>query len=99
MAMATKILDSGKLKKLQPATALWDVYRPVKAPLRFIARSRDAARRWQAKTRRELAKTVDIGLLKPVKPAPKRIEVVNRGDHVREKILIQTSPLRFPKSI
>jgi dienelactone hydrolase len=89
--MSSKILDSGKLPKLQPATALWDAYRPETAPLRFAARTKDAARRWQTKTRRELAKAVNLNFLRPVKPAPRRIEVVDCGDHVREKILIQTS--------
>ena len=30
-------------------------------------------------------------MLRPVKPAPKRLEVVDRGDHVREKILFDSS--------
>ena len=90
--MSSLILDSKKHRKLQPSTALWDAYRPEKAPLRFVARTKASARRWQTKTRRELAKAVNLNLLGPVKPAPRRIEVVDCGDYVREKILIQTSP-------
>ena len=89
--MTSRILDSKKIRKLQPATALWDCYRPEQAPLRFQARALAAARRWQASTRRALARTVNLRFLDPVPPAPRRIEVVDRGDHVREKILMRTS--------
>ncbi|MAE66986.1 MAG: acetylxylan esterase [Phycisphaeraceae bacterium] len=89
--MPSKILDPRRHKNLQPATSLWNRYRPEAAPLRFKARSIPAARRWQTATRRELARTINLKLLQPVPPQPRRVELVDRGDYVREKIVIRTS--------
>ena len=46
---------------LQPAEALWGVYRPGEAPYAFRARSREEAERWQAGTRGELARCIGLG--------------------------------------
>jgi dienelactone hydrolase len=89
--MSSRPLNPAKLKSLQPATALWDLYRPDKAPLRFQARTAAAARRWQQATRKALREALGFTRLTPAPLAPRRLEAVDRGDFVREKILLRTS--------
>jgi len=89
--MPSKILDARKLKALQPATALWDLYRPEHAPLRFTARSVAATRQWQQSTRKTLREALGFTRLAPAPLAPRRLESVDRGDFVREKLLLRTS--------
>jgi dienelactone hydrolase len=90
--MSTTILDNKTLKDLQPATGLWKLYAPEKAPHRFRAQSVSEARQWQARTRQALGETVGFQSLPSVPLAPERIEAVDKGDYVREKILLRTSP-------
>src|SRR5258708_10614268 len=89
--MATKILNFTKLQQLQPAFGLWQHYQPKRAPYRFRARTLPAARAWQKQTRQTLAKIVGCQDAPRVPFNPKRIERVDRGDYVREKILLQIS--------
>lgn len=89
--MATKILDRKELKELQPATSLWELYGPGKAPYRFRARTLSQARLWQEKTRKALNQALNSLPLAPAPLSPKKIETVDRGEYVREKILIRTS--------
>ena len=89
--MASTILDHRRHRDLQPATALWSLYRPDKAPWRFKSRSIAAARRWQREVRAALATAINTKMLKPVPPAPRLIERVEREDHVREKLVLRTS--------
>ena len=89
--MSTILLDSREARGLQPALGLWKMYAPEKARYRFRARSVQAAKRWQRDARRALAQTV--GFLSPP-AAPLRaqqIESVDKGDYVRDKILLRTS--------
>lgn len=90
--MATKHLDARRLNPLQPATALWAAYRPGAAPHAFRARSPAAARQWQARTRAALAAQVGLTAEAPVALKPRVLERIPCGDHVREKILLQTAP-------
>lgn len=89
--MATPPLEARRHRDLQPATALWSLYRPDKAPLRFKSRTHAAAQRWQREVRRALAEAINTKLLKPVAPSPRLLERVEREDHTREKVLLRTS--------
>ena len=89
--MATIALDRKKLKGLQPAYALWKLYHPETAPHRFQARTLAAAQRWQQRTRVALRRLLAAPALPPASLAPRKIEAVDKGDYVREKILLRTS--------
>lgn len=89
--MSSSILDSTKMKSLQPAHALWQRYAPEEAPFAFKARDARSARQWQNATRPALARQVGLPAFPSVPMAPRRLESVDRGDHVREKILLQTA--------
>jgi dienelactone hydrolase len=89
--MSTKILDPKEFKSLQPAHALWDLYHPEDAPYRFRASSRAEAEGWQAQTRPALEAQVGFLDLPKTPLAPETIEVVDRGDYRREKVLLHTS--------
>lgn len=90
--MSSKILDYTTLKELQPVTALWALYQPEQAPYHFSAATPDEARRWQAETRQALNETVGFQDFPVVAPEPQVIESVDKGDYIREKVLIHTSP-------
>jgi dienelactone hydrolase len=89
--MATTLLDSRKLKALQPAFSLWERYAPEKALHRFHARTLAEARSWQKRTRAALARTLGFQSEPAVSLQPKKIEEVDKGDYVREKILLRIS--------
>jgi dienelactone hydrolase len=90
--MSTIVLDHREHKALQPAHALWAQYQPGNAPYRFQAERRPDAERWQAMTRAALAETVGFQSLPAVPLAPHQIEVVDKGDYLREKVLLHTAP-------
>lgn len=89
--MSSKILDYRKMKKLQPAQALWNLYAPEKAPYRFQARGLAEATAWQDRTREALRQAMGFRDLPPASLLPRRIEAVDKGDYVREKIILRTS--------
>lgn len=89
--MPSKILNPREMKELQPATGLWNLYRPDQAPYHFDALSEADARAWQARTRPALRATVGFQDLPRVPLAPETLEVVDKGDYTREKILLHTS--------
>lgn len=86
--MSTQILDSKVLKSLQPGHGLWRLYDPEGAEFRFRATSHAEARQWQEETRQALNYVLGFQDLPMSSLAPKRIERVDRGDFVREKILL-----------
>ena len=88
--MSTKILDNKKLKRLQPAHGLWKQYAPDHAPYRFQATSLAEAQAWQIGTRQALAEAVGFQSLPAAPLVPQKIEEVDKGDYVREKILLRT---------
>lgn len=90
--MSTHILDPRQYKALQPATGLWELYHPDEAPFRFQASTPAEARQWQAKARQALRQAVGFHDLPAVPLEPQLIEVVDKGDYRREKVLIQTGP-------
>lgn len=84
-------MDQQTHPQLQPAFALWKLYSPEAAPHRFQAQSLPAALTWQDSTRRLLDEVVGFQSLPFVLPSPELIEQIDRGDHVRQKILIRTT--------
>lgn len=91
---------------LQPAYQLWKMYRPDEAPYRFQATSIPEAKRWQVRTRRALNHVLGFQNLPRVPFEPVTIERVDKGDYIREKLIIRTSPhtlmpvyLLFPRRI
>ena len=103
--MSTRPLNVKDLVELQPAHALWQIYQPENAPYRFGATTRTQAELWQTETRQALSNTLGFQDWTVVDPEPQTIESVDKGDYVREKILMRTSPytvmpvyLLLPKS-
>ena len=92
LCKTTRALDKNVLKGLQPAYELWHNYVPAEAPYAFKASGAAGARAWQTRTRRALEKTVGVPATENVPLAPRRIECVDKGDYIREKILLRTAP-------
>jgi dienelactone hydrolase len=90
--VSSALLDPRRLRELQPAHLLWRLYRPDQAPHRFAARTPAQARAWQGRTRRALGEALGLGRLPSSPLAPRKLEQVDRGDHLREKILLKTAP-------
>lgn len=90
--MSTQILSSSEPVELQPAHALWQAYRPEDAPYRFQASTQVEAERWQKRTRQALNETLGFQDWPVIDPEPQTIESVDKRDHVREKVLLRTSP-------
>ena len=90
--MSTTILDNRKIRKLQPAYGLWQLYAPEDAPYRFQAKTETEARTWQMNTRAALNDLIGFQSLPLSDCQPEIIETVDRGDYIREKILLYTSP-------
>jgi dienelactone hydrolase len=88
--MSTRILDPKEHAALQPAYGLWQLYDPQKAPYRFQANTRQEAESWQKATRQALTDTLGFQSLPEASLDPQKIEEVDRGDYVREKLLLRT---------
>jgi dienelactone hydrolase len=91
--MSSRVLDFRNDKKLQPSTLLWAGYNPAAAPLRFTARTPAESAKWRVRIRKELADALGFQTLPPVALSPRRLERVDKGDYIREKILLRTSRL------
>jgi dienelactone hydrolase len=90
--MSTILLDHREFRELQPATGLWKQYTPSEAAYRFDAASLAQAQAWQVETRQALAETVGFQSLPAVPFEPQVIEEVDRGEYVRQKVLLRTTP-------
>ena len=88
--MASIILSGAKRPALQPATALRALLEGA-ATRRFTATTAEAALAWQTETRAALSERIGFQEWPAVDPAPEVIESVDRGDLIREKIVIRTS--------
>ena len=88
--MSTRILNPKELPGLQPAGELLAQYQPDRAPYAFRSADARGARAWQRRTRRALAEALGLDRLATVPARPKKIETVDKGDYVREKILVRT---------
>jgi dienelactone hydrolase len=87
--MSTIILDGKKDVKLQPAYGLWQQYQPEQAPYAFRAKTSEQACAWQIETREALAQTLGLHAPDQAPMLPQLIETVDKGDYIREKLLIQ----------
>jgi len=85
-------LNNREMKDLQPATVLRALYQPDKAPFRFTAQTPEEAVTWQSDTRKALRETIGFQDLPATDAEPQVLEVVDKGDYVREKVLIRTTP-------
>ncbi len=90
--MSTIILDGKIEKELQPAFGLWQQYHPELAPFAFRAENIQQAQLWQKETRTALAQTIGLGVKDRGPLNPRLIESVDKGDYIREKLVIQTGP-------
>jgi dienelactone hydrolase len=91
-SLSTKNLDHRELKELQPAHALWQLYAPEQAEYRFQAKTPAEAKVWQDRARQALNDIIGFQSLPRSERGPETIEAVDRGDYVREKILLHTTP-------
>ena len=89
--MSTRLLDYKQLHDLQPAYGLWQLYAPENAPYRFWPESLAEAKEWQQHTRQALVQTLGLRLLPDAPLSSEKIEEVDKGDYLREKIVIRTS--------
>jgi dienelactone hydrolase len=90
--MSTKSLDPKEYSALQPAYGLWQRYQPENAPRAFRAQTLPEAQTWQTDTRLALAQVIGLAEISNQPLQPQLLESVDKGDYVREKILLQTSP-------
>jgi hypothetical protein len=90
--LSSTILNYQDVKELQPAHNLWQLYAPENAPYRFRAKTLAEAKTWQTQIRQALNDVIGFQSMPPGTLAPETIESVDRGDYVREKILLHTSP-------
>ena len=90
--MSSRVLDNREMIELQPATTLRALYRPENAPYRFSVHSPQEAGDWQTRTRAALRETIGFQDLPGAPLEPQTIEVVDKGDYLREKVLLRTSP-------
>jgi dienelactone hydrolase len=89
--MPSQLLNPTQQPTLQPAHGLWQQYNPADAPFAFRAKDRNEAQHWQTEARTALAATLGFQDSPAVPLEPQVIEQVDRGDFVREKILIHTA--------
>ena len=89
--MSTKILDNKENVALQPAYGLWQQYQPENARYAFRAKTFTEAQKWQAETRKALAQTIGLQGMSDSPLRPQLLESVDKGDYMREKVLLQTS--------
>jgi len=88
--MSTKILDNKENSALQPAYGLWQQYQPENARHAFRAKTLTEAREWQVETREALAQTIGLHGVGDNLLHPQLLESVDKGDYIREKVLLQT---------
>src|SRR4051812_10501193 len=76
---------------LDPIHQLDALSRAIPKRFEFTAKTPAAARGWQTKARKALAQTLGFLDQRRVPLAASQIECVDRGDYVREKIMLRTS--------
>lgn len=91
-------MKASEMRDLQPATTLRHLYNPEAAPHRFQAADAASAREWQQRTRDALARLIGLEAIPsastaaPAAAAARMVERVDKGDYLREKMLIRTGP-------
>jgi dienelactone hydrolase len=88
--MSTKILDYHLIPELQPSFGLWQQYKPELAAFHFNAGNQAEAEAWQAVTRAALREAIGFQDLSPAPPETQLVEEVDKGDYVRQKIILRT---------
>jgi len=81
--------DDDKLR-LQPAHWLWRLYDPDSAKYAFRSTNLEQARSWQDQARAALNELLGFQDEPKVEPDPRLLEKVDKGDYIREKVLIRT---------
>lgn len=89
--MKNSKLDEKTKLCLQPAHALWKLYNPSKAKYAFNAKTAAQAKQWQKRARVALRDKLGFDDLPTVSPQPRTLARVDRGDFIREKVLIRTT--------
>ncbi|GIV77547.1 MAG: hypothetical protein KatS3mg050_1941 [Litorilinea sp.] len=89
--MVSRRLSPSEMPELQPTVELAARAQGA-ARYAFTATDRESAQAWQQACRGALAETVGFLDDPPVDPAPSWIEEVDRGDFIRRKVVIHTSP-------
>jgi dienelactone hydrolase len=90
--MGAKILHIDGYPSLDPVRFLKRQYRQFKPACRFTATTKGRAFEWQRRTRKALAEILGFQNLPGVGLRPDLIEEVDRKDHIRRKVTIQTAP-------
>ena len=88
--MTSILLNNKEIPELQPVHGLFSMYHPETAPYRFQATNPQEAAAWQATTRAALAEAVGFHDLPAVDFEAQRLEVIDKGDYIREKWLLRT---------
>jgi len=86
-----KSYDNQTKLRLRPAYALWKRYDPKSARYAFSTSGLGKARRWQKKTRRALNRLLGFQNTPKVLPQPHLLEETDKGDYIRQKMLIKTT--------
>ncbi len=87
------ILDGRSIKELQPITELEAIDAGMRREFPFVANTAREAENWQAGCRERLIELMGFIRQTPfVNPEPQLVEEIDRGDFIRRKILIRTSP-------
>lgn len=87
----SKILSFKEMPELQPTVEIKEAAKDV-AEYKFTARTLAEALAWQPECRAALAETVGFLDTPTVDPCPEVVEETDRGDFVRRKVVINTSP-------
>lgn len=84
--------NAKRSNELQPATGLWKLYHPDAAPHAFRATDAASAGAWQRNVRQALARCIGLDAFPAAPLRPQLLEEVDKGDYVRQKILLRTGP-------
>lgn len=76
----------------QPANLLWGAYDPAHAPHAFNATNPPDALHWQSRTRQAFGKALGLHRLAAAPLEVSTIQVVDKGDYERHKLLLRTTP-------
>src|SRR2546423_2477702 len=79
------------MTKLDPIAQLDTVARETPKTFAFTAKDAKIARQWQRRARDAVCEAIGFQDLPRVPLRPKLIETTDRGDFVREKIILQTT--------
>ena len=90
--MSTQRFDNRQMRDLQPAHSLWKLYAPQEAAYHFRAQTQEDALAWQTQVRPALMETLGFQAWSPTDPEAEVIEQIDKGDYIREKLVIRTSP-------